>query len=155
MKRATLLMLCAGIALAEPAMAKDYTGSGTATYIPVSAATRELPNGNHIRRVHSKSIIVADDEEIPFHLASQDCLGTYVLTPEGEIITGKGYCDAVDQDGDVWWLWWQSEEESGEWGILEGTGKYAGMVGSGTTTPIASHDDGRFAVRWKGSWVMK
>ncbi len=155
MKRSMILIVGAALLFAMPAEARDMKGSGTAAYVPVASDTSELPSGKLLRRVHSKTIILADDDTLPFHLARQDCSGTYVLTPEGEIEIGRGHCEAVDQDGDVWWLWWESVSESGKWGILGGTGKYDGMAGSGTTTPIAAHDDGRFAVKWEGSWVMK
>jgi hypothetical protein len=68
---------------------------------------------------------------------------------------GHGYCDAVDADGDRWWIWWNNTPESNRWGFIGGTGKYEGIKGGGTTTPLAQMADGRAAITWNGSWTMK
>jgi hypothetical protein len=38
---------------------------------------------------------------------------------------------------------------------MGGTGKYEGITGGGTTTPLAQMADGRTAITWDGHWTMK
>ena len=68
---------------------------------------------------------------------------------------GHGYCDAVDADGDRWWIWWNNTPESNKWGFIGGTGKYEGITGGGTTESLAQMADGRAAITWDGHWTMK
>jgi hypothetical protein len=38
---------------------------------------------------------------------------------------------------------------------VEGTGKYEGITGKGTTTTLARFPDGRQVLRWQGVWRLK
>jgi hypothetical protein len=38
---------------------------------------------------------------------------------------------------------------------IVGTGKFEGVKGGGTTTPLAQMPDGRSAIAWEGSWALK
>ena len=139
---------------AAPATAGEETGSGTVTYAPAEVDTVEMADGTVVQRSHIMGIVLADDQSVSIHLASQDCFGTTVITPDGTA-TGNGYCDAVDADGDRWWIWWHNGADSNTWGFMGGTGKYTGIKGGGTTEPLAQMADGRTAITWNGSWTMK
>ena len=154
----TLLSSFALVALlagAPHAKAEEFSGKGTVTYVPVDSETIELPDSSLLRRAHMKGVILADDTKVPFHLATQDCAGSETLSPEGVAEAGRGYCDTVDADGDVWWMWWDNDPKPGAWGILGGTGKYEGMTGGGTTKALSQHSDGRLVLSWEGKWKMK
>ena len=50
------------------------------------------------------------------------------------LIGGHGVCDAIDADGDTWWLSFAAGGENiSAWKVGGGTGKYEGMTGAGTT----------------------
>ena len=131
------------------------TGSGTVTYGPSEPEVRELPDGRTLLRVPFKGIILSDDGTGPFHLSSQDCQGTVILAADGSQEIGRGYCDAVDADGDVWWLSWMNRGDERSCQILGGTGKFVGLEGGGTTTELLPQlPDGRQTISWEGSWQM-
>ena len=53
------------------------------------------------------------------------------------------------------WIWFWNGADGGEWGIINGTGKFEGMTGGGTSVPEAADPDGRFAIRWEGTFNMQ
>jgi hypothetical protein len=112
----------------------------------------ELPDGRVIRRIYLSASVTADDNTHPWHLGSQDCLATYMFAADGSLIGGRGSCDLVSPDGDMWWL---TLEASGtdpiRWQGLEGTGKFAGVEHSGMTVLLAEWEDGKFISRWDGT----
>lgn len=139
--------------LAAPVWSGEEKGSGTVTYAPAEVDNQSLADGSMIQRSHIMGIVLADDPSNSIHLASQDCFGTTLISADGSA-HGHGYCDAVDADGDRWWIWWNNTPESNRWGFIGGTGKYEGIKGGGTTTALAQMADGRTAVTWEGSWTM-
>ena len=147
-----LLVFCSALC-AYGVEAAEFTGSGDLTYITVDSETHERADGTVIARNHSKSVIRADDPSVPFHLATQDCIGTTVIRTDGGQ-AGSGYCDAVDKDGDVWWIWWRSNRNGSTWSFIDGTGKYEGIKGGGTTSIEAAYPDGRMAMTWNGSLIL-
>ncbi len=140
--------------LAAPAMAGEEKGGGTVTYAPAEVSNTQLPDGGMMQRSHIMGIVLADDASNSIHLASQDCFGTTVIAADGSA-NGHGYCDAVDADGDRWWIWWNNTPEGNKWGFIGGTGKYEGITGGGTTEALAQMADGRTAITWDGHWIMK
>jgi hypothetical protein len=148
---AAFVLLAAGFATTAQA---QQTGSGTATYVPAKIKKMELPDGTMLERSHLRTVVVADDPAVPFHMSTQDCLGTNILDAEGNLLTGRGYCDGVDGDGDVWWIWWNNGPTGGDWGFMGGTGKYEGITGGGTTTFEGATPDSRLVITWEGSWEV-
>ena len=140
--------------LASPAQAGEETASGTVTYAPASMETVQTPDGGMMQRSHIMGIVLCDDPSALIHLASQDCFGTTVVSPDGTAVA-NGYCDAVDADGDRWWIWWHNGPKGNKWGFMGGTGKYEGIKGGGTTTSMAQMADGRSAINWEGHWTLK
>ena len=63
---------------------------------------------------------------------------------------GAGYCTIVNPDGDILWVWFQNGgggQSGGTWGVIGGTGSYAGASGGGTSSaPTSMSPDGR-------SWI--
>ncbi len=66
-----------------------------------------------------------------------------------------GVCVAFDKDGDAWWLSYSNKGDDRKWMVVAGTGKYAGMTGSGTTKLLAVTPDGRMTIGWRGTMDMK
>jgi hypothetical protein len=128
------------------------TGSGTVTYIPASMENVERPDGTIFQRSHLKGVVVATDAAVPFHLSNQDCVGGNIIGADGALLDGHGYCDGVDADGDVWWIWWHNSVDENVWGFMGGTGKYEGIEGGGTTQVQSQSADGRMVITWEGTW---
>ena len=147
--------LIAGALTASPTIAAEYKASGTVTYVPVSTAVRQIAGGRSVVKSHIKGVILANDTASPIHLSAQDCDGTTILAADGKQIAASGSCHAVDADGDVWTLWYHNSAAGNNWGVIGGVGKYDGMTGGGTTTPLANLPDGRFVISWDGAWQMK
>lgn len=138
-----------------PAQAKEVKVSGTNTYVPTDSDVTPLTDEANLLRTQSRSVLVTDDPELPFHLSTQDCAGTYLLDANGQVDSGYGYCDVVDGDNDIWWLSWTTKGDDGTWTVMGGTGKYEGMTGEGTSKVLSQSADGRFALRWEGTANMK
>ena len=121
---------------AAPALAAEMKIAGEIAFTVVSHDETRLADGSVVSRDHLKGTIKDDDSASVLDGASHDCQGSILYAPGGEeIVEGHGSCDAIDKDGDVWWLTWTTEA-SGEstWTMIDGTGKYEGLSGSGKTT---------------------
>ncbi|MEM8745034.1 MAG: hypothetical protein AAGF14_10400 [Pseudomonadota bacterium] len=151
---AALAAMVALLTLA-PAEAKELKVSGINTYVPTESDVTPLTDEANLLRTKSRSVLVTEDTELPFYLSTQDCAGTYLLDANGQVDTGYGYCDVVDDDNDIWWLSWETKGDDGTWQVLGGTGKYEGMTGKGTSKVLSQSADGRFALRWEGTAKMK
>lgn len=148
------VLLCV---VAAPAAARKVTGEGHATYAQTGSEEYALPDGRSTQRAKLSGFVMATDPNNPLHNNHQTCTGTTIVAADGTATVGNGYCDAVDADGDVWWLWWTADwsNATGTWGFLGGTGKFAGVEGGGTTTVTTQWPDGSLTINWKGTWEMK
>jgi hypothetical protein len=134
--KALLLCLAASLAASSSAQAAETKISGEIPFKVVYHDQTELADGRVVSRDHLKGTIKSTDGSGLFDGSSQDCFGAIVFAVGGEkIVEGHGSCDAIDTDGDVWWLTWTTEK-AGEsmWTMVGGTGKYKGLTGSGKTT---------------------
>ncbi len=134
--------------------AQEMKGSGRVSFVRHSSETFQLPDGTTGQRLHSKGVVIANEPTHPFHLSTQDCLGTYLMDSDGAVSSANGYCDGIDRDGHIWWIWWKNDQEGGSWGFLGGTGKWDGTEGGGTTKYELQSPDGRVVISWEGSWKM-
>ena len=153
---ASLSLLCVGLLFAFAGNAEAQTeGTGTVTLIPYWSESVPLPDGTMLMRDHSRGVVLADDPaSVAFHMSAQDCRGTSIMSADGELLKGHGYCDSVDGDGHVYWIWYENTPGVNTWGFMDGTGKYEGMEGGGTVEPTVL-PDGRVVITWKGSWTTK
>ena len=83
----------------------------------------------------------------PLHEGRANCVGVYIVNPDGA--TNKGNCSFGDQDGDRIFTTWtgNAATNQGENTIMGGTGKYAGITGSGPWHcfgPTAAEENGAF-----------
>ncbi len=130
-------------------IAADVAGHTSGTQKVLSS----LPLKNELTatRVLYHVGIVTDAQEGLFHGATQQCLVTLVQNADGSVVEGRGGCDGIDPDGDVWWLSVVIEGDSPfRWAITGGTGKYDGLAMSGINTIIAEHADGIVLGRFEG-----
>ena len=132
-------------------------GSGHVSYHELFSTSAPGKDETTIQRAINRGTIISDDTAVPFHLATQTCSGTNVLGKQGQPLESHGSCDMVDADGDIWWLSYHNQA-NGEntWQITGGTGKYKGMKGGGTTTPLFMSSDGKMlSISYEGKWTMK
>lgn len=148
--RLLLLTVIAAAWMADTAAAQEYEATGSVTYVPYRTYdASELPNGSSINHTFVRGIVLNDDPSNPINDTSQDCHGTAVTAADGTM-TASGYCHGIDRDGDIYWIAWGD----GKWHFTHGTGKYANIEGGGTSTASPPHPDGRYTVRWEGSWTQ-
>ena len=105
--------------------------------------TIELANGVALQGggvVHAT--VVSENGET----LSQWCRGTFASTGDS-FLGGAGYCTLITQDGDFLWVWFTpTGATESKWGVISGTGRYAGATGGGTTTQISASPDGRSTI---------
>jgi hypothetical protein len=142
------LPLLAACAVSPVALAAPCAGTNinhTVTWSP-----SEIGKGGKLSILRFTSVIVSDDPGAPFHLASGECVGSFLFGPDGKIMLEGGYCARQDKDGDV-----LNEEWAGTGGgkgtskVVGGTGKFANSRWSFNWqhTPLRAPTA---AVRWSG-----
>jgi hypothetical protein len=113
--------------------------------------SNELADGTTLSTLRLSSVHVSEDTSSPLHLAAGECSGALTTTPDGKT-QGQGYCMRKDRDGDVYNEQWNLAPgaEKGSWKLVGGSGKYAGISGSGWWQVIMS--EGKMAaVQWVGT----
>ncbi len=153
----TLAGALSAAALAHPATAQQpVKTSGMIAGTQEILSSIELPDGRSIRRVYMSLGVTADDPSLPWHLGSQDCLATYMFAADGSLIGGRGGCDLVSPEGDLWWLTFEANgTDPIRWKGPGGTGKFAGLEHSGTTVMSAEWGDGKVIGRWEGTMIKR
>jgi len=111
--------------LIVPAWAGDIAISGFVNYEVTTSKSESV-----VRQRLTGKIEAADPTSI-LNGSDQECMEKDKVGAEQ--IVGYGYCDAVDATGDTWWLTFAADAAGSRWRVVGGTGKYAGMTGSGTT----------------------
>jgi hypothetical protein len=115
-----------------------------------------LADGNVAKRIMFKVSVVTEDPSNPLHLASQDCLVTYIFSQDEEPLGGKGSCDGISIDGHLWWLSVELHPDGVvHWTNNGGVGKFANFTASGTTIVQAEFPDGKFIGRFEGTYSNK
>lgn len=146
---AVLVALLTSVAVAET---KSATGllAGTQEVL----ASIPLADGTVAKRVMFSISVMADDPTSPFHLASQDCFATYIFSANGEPLGGRGSCDGISADGYVWWIAIELRADGAvNWVNRGGTGRFAEIEASGTTSTLAEFSDGKVIARFEGTYT--
>jgi hypothetical protein len=125
------------------------TCTGYDMLVTTSADTRDLGNGMTLTTFQSESILISEDSV--YHLATGQCSGTALATPDGKV-RSNGHCARHDKDGHTQSIEWSQAAgaDKGMWKSTGGTGKYAGKTDSGWFQNVRS--DGKMAVtKWGGN----
>ena len=138
--RAISLAAVLALGVVGSVSAQQMSGGGYVALVPKPAVTSETPDGRVLQMVGVDGIVFGDE---------------VVMAADGSDLMAKGYCDGVDLEGDVWWISWEETAAGGSWNLLGGTGKFEGVSGGGQTSRVAEWPDGRYVVRWDGTWTMK
>ncbi len=154
------IVACCAVALLVPVVGlaqEEITGT---YYSHANEETMvELPDGGALNRGAYEAFHVTDDPDSPFNQVKGRCIYEDVLSESEEIIMSSGSCLVRNGDGDTYWFWWRRTEggteacpiSCGTWGIVNGTGIFAGTTGSGTWTTTTLYPDETDA----GVWTLK
>lgn len=130
----------------------EVSGGGLAFFIPHGMTEAEADGGS-IARWASRGFVTSDDPDNPLNMVNFDCTGMNSTAADGTV-TASGMCNGVDGDNDAYSLWWTGDGVGGDWGFFSGTGKFANAEGGGTHQQIHTWGDGKYVVRWEGTWTQ-
>ena len=137
---------------AVPAVGFAGKCAGTNINNLVSWESSEIAKGTTLAVMRATSVTVSDDPSAAYHLVSGECIGQFVMTPDGKTMAG-GSCARRDKDGDVLneeWIATDGTGSKGTWKLAGGTGKFANA--KGTAQWEFSPLQGKMsAVRWVGN----
>ncbi len=137
---------------AVPAVSFAGKCAGTNINNLLSWESSEIAKGTTLAVMRATSVTVSDDPSAAYHLVSGECIGQFVMTPDGKTAAG-GSCARRDKDGDVLneeWVATDGTGNKGTWKLAGGTGKFANA--KGTAQWEFSPLQGKMgAVRWVGN----
>jgi hypothetical protein len=118
----------------------------------VSWEPTEINKGTTLATLRVTSVTVNDDPNAPNHLASGECIGSFLTKPDGKT-DARVFCARRDKDGDV-----LNEEamsvggdgSKGTWKNVGGTGKFKNATGNAQWEVIPLQGK-MAAVRWAGN----
>jgi hypothetical protein len=141
------LPLGASLIVCAPAVGADNC-SGYDVLFAVTEETLDLGGGHSLTVFRQKSVLVI--ETALYNLATGECLGTALATPDGRMRV-NGHCARRDKDGDTHSIEFSQAAgaEKGVWKSTGGTGKFAGKNDSGWYQDVRT--DGKMMVsKWGG-----
>lgn len=142
------------LTLAPGSAAQERSDSGSFSFSTTSAEEMPLGDGIVLMRAVQPGMILADDPASPLHRSATTCSGSSVMNTATQTAAIAGYCDMVDEDGDVWTAWYQGDQDGGAWGFLAGTGKFEGVQGEGTYRAGEAWSDGRGINYWEVTYTL-
>lgn len=104
-----------------PAVSLADKCAGTNINNLISWEPTEIAKGTTLATMRITSVIVSDDPSAPYHLASGECIGTFLTTPDGKTRAG-GSCARKDKGGDVLNEEWVSTDGAGGKGTWKNVG---------------------------------
>lgn len=127
----------------------------TAVHVNMPSESEKLSDGRTRMHGHDKAIVVDADPNSPLNMATRDCFGTMIMDAKGNLVDGAGYCETFDKSNDGYWLTWNMAPGGGvKWKAYYGTGKFAGVSGSGDTMVTAWYPD-RYVIKSTGTLTLK
>jgi hypothetical protein len=123
--------------------------TGYDVLVTSSAETLEVGKGHTLTVFRSESILISENSI--YHLATGECSGTALATPDGKVRV-SGHCARRDKDGDTQSIEFSQAAgaDKGAWKSTGGTGKFAGRADSGWFQDVRT--DGKMAVStWGGT----
>ena len=142
---------CLVVSFTAPAIAQTK-GGGNGFYAVDSIEEQVMQDGSMIVTVHQKGFVTGNTPTNPFGTSVQDCTGRVKVAADGTEGEVHGSCIGVDRFGDVFYIWFKTDGMDGTWGLMGGTGKFAGMSADGTSRQLTEWSDGRNIISWEGAW---
>lgn len=113
-----------------------------------------IAGGRELLQIENSGLFYTEDPANPLNESSYRCFGTHLLDAEGASKRGHGYCAGVAKSGDLWWVDWEGDLESGTWDFAGGTGALAGIEGGGRWANEAALSPEDTVITWTGSWQL-
>ena len=138
--------------LAGPTVSFAGKCAGTNINNTVAWDETEIANGSKLATWRGTSVIVSDDPKAPYHLASGECIGSFLTNPDDKT-QAAGSCARRDKDGDVLneeWVSMDGAGAKGNWKNVGGTGKFAKAASTGQWE-FTQLQGKMAAVRWVGN----
>ena len=144
------------LALAETVVPSTGYGLNTVT----SSTATPLADGSTLIKQTTHGFWVETSTEANFPSAKvADCTPTLLLSAKGAPIAYRSVCTVSDIDGDVFVATISATKPDFSdcaWAAHGGTGKYAGVTGSGQCMPGGNitKDGNNSKSTWTGEWVL-
>jgi hypothetical protein len=137
-KRNVCVAAAALLAVSVGASADDTTGYYTTHNVKMTET--KLADGHRAVVFHYYQVGSSTQADDPFSNTESNCIGRIVLSKEGKLLSGNGYCFAQDASGNGGsWSWKMDEfgtakcpDVCGTFGWIEGYGSLKGASGGGT-----------------------
>jgi uncharacterized protein YaiE (UPF0345 family) len=142
------------LAVAPESRAQERSDSGDFTFLTTSSEEMPLSDGHLLVRVVQSGMVFAADPASPLDRSATTCSGSMVMDASARGTVVSGHCDMVDEDEDVWTIWYAGDQDGGSWGFMGGTGKFEGVEGRGTFSADAQWADGRGINSWEGTYTL-
>lgn len=123
--------------------------TGYDVLVTSNAETLDVGKGTTLTVFRSQSILIS--EKTIYHLATGECSGTALVTPDGKVRV-TGHCARRDKDGDTQTIEFSQAPgaDKGSWKATGGTGKFAGKNDTGWFQGV--RNDGKMQIStWGGT----
>ena len=159
--KTSIILAAAGLFLGGPAIAGTVVptighGYGGTT----SSSATPLADGSTLIKQATHEFWIGEPNAANFPtVIVADCNAAMLLSAEGAPVAFSGVCSATDIDGDTFIAANHSmtpDFSDCQWSMYGGTGKYAGVTGSGICMPggPTTSDGSNSQFSWKGEWVL-
>ena len=128
---ATILCLLFASSVLAETQKIDNTAYGVVVERPTEVT---MTNGT---KVMTGGVFHANSVDANGAVNSQWCRSSTAMGDDGPV-AGGGYCTIIAENGDLLFVWFGG----GKWGVISGTGSYAGASGGGTTDGFSQNPDG-------------
>jgi len=148
-----ILMLFFKVGFAQ----KSGTDSGYLFLHPhETMRVKEVKKGIFLEATHQAGVVVSDNPESPWHLATIFKQVTLVKDTAGNILTEVALLETCDKDGDMTFgFLWKPAGEKGTFTYAVGTGKWEDITGRATLGgEVASRMDGCSMPKFEMSWEI-
>ena len=159
--KTSIILAATGLFLGGPAIAGTTVATAGHGYGGTTSSTATpLADGSTLIRQTRHEFWIEDPSEANFPSEKvADCNGVMLLSAQGAPVAYSGVCTATDIDGDTFVATNHSmtpDFSDCHWTMYGGTGKYAGVTGSGVCMPGGpiSQDGSNSKFSWKGEWVL-
>ena len=117
---------------------------------------RKAADGSKVMWISSEGVfIVSTPANHPANLVGRVCGGGFKIAPDGKSGLGQGSCTYADQEGDAFYLDWQSTFIEGTWKLAGGTGKFESFSGEGTFRPSKKFENMWSSSTWEGECSLE
>jgi hypothetical protein len=123
----------------------------TGTYVTYGQEQTEtkLPDGTSVSHATYGEFAATNDPNHPFNNQMGTCMSKNVPSEAGGSVVSAGACALSTPDGSTIWSWWRQDKSGtadcpnscGTWGVVQGTGVFKGVTGTGQWETVATYPD--------------